>query len=299
MRFPGRLHPRACAGASGVRGLPPACGSGCQPVWVCGGWPSRLGAVRSGFTLIEILISSALMALILVSGFVCLDAAFASQKAIEPRIEVIQNARVAMALMSADLRNACPLSKEYDFLGMHRMLGDAQADNLDFATHNYTPRHPGEGDFCQTSLFLEKDRESGQFTLWRRRNPRLALDPLAGGTREEIATGLRGLKFEYYDGYEWYDSWGDAELRGKAQSSRRERYNLEGLPEAVRITLWFDLHPGAHKSQSAEAETNAPPLMFQTVARLNLADVPQPSASSAGGNTTGPGNAQPVPGPGQ
>jgi len=245
-------------------------------------------AHAAGFTLIEIMISSGLMALILVSGYLCLNAAIASQKMIEPRIEVIQNARVAMALITADLRNACPLSKDYDFLGMHRTLGDVPADNLDFATHNYTARRSGEGDFRQTSLFVEKDPRSGQYTLWRRRNPRIGLDPLMGGSREEIATGLRGVKFEYYDGIEWYDTWGDTELRGKAQSSNREHYNLEGLPEAVRITLWFDSNPRRPKPDSGSTN-GEPPLVFQTITRLNLADVPQPTAASAAPASSPPG----------
>src|SRR3974390_2326906 len=84
----------------------------------------------NGFTLIEIVISSALMALILVSAYVCLSAGFTSQKQLEPRIELLQNARVAMALMTADLRAACPLSKDDDFIGMPRQLGDIEADNL-------------------------------------------------------------------------------------------------------------------------------------------------------------------------
>jgi hypothetical protein len=240
-----------------------------------------------GFTLIEIVISSALMALILVCGYACLNAAVSGRKTMEPRLEVFQNARVAMAIMSADLRAACPLSKDYDFLGMHRMLGEVQADNLDFATHNYTPRRPREGDFCQTSFFLEKNPESGLYTLWRRRNPRIGLDPLAGGSREEIATGLVGLKFEYSDGYEWYDSWGDVEGRGKLQSSRRERYNLDGIPEAVRITLLFDSNPRPTKALGSESEapseqaTAEPPLVFQTVARLNLAAIPRRNATQS------------------
>jgi prepilin-type N-terminal cleavage/methylation domain-containing protein len=253
-----------------------------------------------GFTLIEIVISSALIALILVSGYMCLNAAVSSQKTLEPRLEIFQNARVAMGIMTADLRAACPLSKEYDFLGMHRMLGEVQADNLDFATHNYTPRHPREGDFCQTSYFLEKDPESGSYTLWRRRNPRIGLDPLSGGRREEIATGLVGLKFEYSDGYEWYDSWGDVEGRGKQQSSRREHYNLEGMPEAVRITLSFDTNPRPRKNGLAENELTEktaaePPLIFQTVARLNLSAIPRRNASqstdSSGASTDNSGAA--------
>ncbi len=167
----------------------------------------RLKTFQSGanraFTLIEVVISSALMALIITSAYLCLNAAVSSQKMIEPRATVFQSARVAMALMTADLRCACPLSPDSAFLGMQRMLGTVEADNLDFATHNYTPRRPREGDYCQVSYFLDKDRESGQLALYRRRNPLIAFDPLSGGSREEIARGLLGLRFDYYDGYDW------------------------------------------------------------------------------------------------
>jgi type II secretory pathway component PulJ len=238
------------------------------------------------------------MALILVSGYLCLNAAVSSQKLIEPRVEVLQNARVAMAIMAADLRNACPLDSQYDLLGMHRMVGEIQADNLDFATHNYTPRRPGEGDFCEESFFVDQDPESGQLSLYRRRNPRLALDPLTGGSKEEIATGVAGLQFEYYDGLDWYDSWGDTEGRGKAQTSRRERTNLEGMPEAIRITLWMDSNPRPKDSKLAEPVEKAPPeppLMFQTVACLNLAAKALHDSSSGADESDTSGQASPTP----
>jgi hypothetical protein len=208
---------------------------------------------------------------------------------IEPRVEIIQNARVAMAILSADLRGACPLSTNFQFLGMHRMLGEMDADNLDFATHNYTPRRPHEGDFCEVSFYVDKDPVSGTGTLWRRRNPTLALDPLSGGSREEIARGLLGLKFEYYDGFDWYDTWGDVDGTGKQLTSAREHPNLFGMPDAVRITLLFDANPRPRASPSSATtpspttaapltkpgssakETAGPPMVFQTIARLNLA----------------------------
>ena len=118
-------------------------------------------------------ISAALGALILVSAYLCLNSAVASRKLIEPRIEAFQNARVAMAMMSADFRAACPLSQDDMFLGMPRTVGDMEADNVDFGTHNYTPQNPNEGDFCQTSFYLQPD-ETGQYGLWRRRNPTIA-----------------------------------------------------------------------------------------------------------------------------
>ncbi len=264
--------------------------------------PQASGRQRSGFTLIELMISAALMTMILVSAYFCLSAAYSSQKLIEPRVEVVQNARVAMALMSADLRGACPLSTNYAFLGMHRMLGDMDADNLDFATHNYTPNRPHEGDFCEVSFFLEKDPVSGAGTLWRRRNPTLALDPLSGGNREEIARGLRGLRFEYYDGFDWYDTWGDVEGKGKQLSSARDQPNLFGMPDAVRITLLLDRNPRPRPPPSSgtvpspetaaspptrgasDTDNPEPPLVFQTVTRLNLA---HSSARSVAGGASG------------
>ena len=151
----------------------------------------------AAFTLIEVMISSALMALILVSAYMCLGAGFSAQKLIEPRVEIIQNGRVALALMSADLRAACPLSKSDDFLGMTRMVGDIEADNLDFATHNYTPRRVREGDFCQESFYLDKDLETGQFSLWRRRRctavaaGRAWRNPRGGRSRRPLPVGRR------------------------------------------------------------------------------------------------------------
>jgi hypothetical protein len=229
--------------------------------------------------------------MIIVSAYLCLHSALSSQKLIEPRVNVFQSARVAMALMTADLRCACPLSKEFQFLGMHRMLGPMQADNLDFATHNYTPSRAREGDYCQVSFYVDKDRESGQFALYRRRNPTIGLDPLSGGTREELARGVTGVSFEYYDGFDWYDTWGEVEGTAKAQSSNRERSNLTGMPEAVRITLWFDPNSKTNAVEAAGQTAAEPPLVFQTVARLNLAAHSQPSSSSTsdtGGQTPTP-----------
>jgi len=231
--------------------------------------------------------------MILVAAYLCLNSGFSSKKLVESRTDIFQTARVAMALVSADLRCACRLSKDFEFVGTHRMLGDVQADNLDFATHNYSPRRLREFDWCEVSYFLDKERESGKFSLWRRRDPTPDNEPLSGGSREEIARGLKGLRFEYFDGYEWYDEWGDPQGRHKGQSSSLQSPNLSGLPEAVRITLWFDANlPRSASTNTAFAEKDSvePPLVFQTVARLNLAGVSQRSASSgsSSNSTSGP-----------
>ena len=196
-----------------------------------------------------------------------------------------------MALLTGDLRNACPLATNSDFLGMHRTLGEVNADNLDFATHNYSPRHAREGDFCEVSYFVDRSDDTGQFSLWRRRNSTIARDPLSGGSREEIATGLLGARFEYYDGVDWYDDWGEVDNTAKAKSSENSAPNLKGLPEAVRITLLFNPDPGSQRSKTNETSAASEPMMtFQTIVRLELADAPAGSAAS-GDDTTQPNSA--------
>jgi hypothetical protein len=180
-----------------------------------------------------------------------------------------------MALISADLRAACPLSKDTEFLGMQRMLGTVEADNLDFGTHNYTPRKPREGDFCQESIYVNEDPQTKRCSLWRRSNPTLAFDPLSGGRKEEIARDIIGLRFEYYDGVDWYDTWGETKS-GKRETTQKTQPNLSGLPNAVRVTLLMDSNPKSRASADTGERVIEPPLAFQTVVQLNLADSSQP-----------------------
>ncbi len=242
--------------------------------------------LAAGFTIIELTISAAVGVIILTASYLCLSAGVASQKLIEPRTEVLQNARVALAMMSADLRSACSLSPDFDFVGEQRAIGEMEADNLDFATRYYLPARDTEGDYCQMSYYIDKTAGAAGFSLWRRRNPHFAPDPLSGGSKEEIARGVRGFTLEYYDGLDWYDTWGDANVKKKVKYTTVQAPNLSGFPEAVRITLALDPEP------QKSGESNGPPLLFQAVARLELADAtaPSSSSSSAADNSNSTGN---------
>src|SRR3989442_2178724 len=105
-----------------------------------GDWGPGFRQRCSAFTLIELVISASLMAMILAAAYLCLSAAISGQKLIEPRAELLQNARVAMAMLSADLRSACPLAKDLEFLVLHRILVDVETHNLEFATPTALPR---------------------------------------------------------------------------------------------------------------------------------------------------------------
>ena len=222
---------------------------------------------RGGFTLIEMIISAGLMGLILVSGYMCLSAGVASKKLIETRSEATQSARVALALISSDLRMAVPMYGDFQFVGMRRTVEGATVDNIDFATRNYTPRTSREADYCEVSYFLEKDPEADSFILIRRRDATPDPDAMAGGSKEEIARGVKGFRVQYYDGIEWWTEWGDPEQKTKGMTS--PPLNSYGLPEAVTITLQFN-PDGPKRKMEGDAESKTF-LTFETTARLSLA----------------------------
>lgn len=249
---------------------------------------------RSAFTLIELVVSSALMVGVLGAAYLCLRAGVLGRDLVDSRSDVAQTARVALALIAADLRSATPLSREFEFLGMNRVMGTVEADNLDFATHNHSPAKLNEADFCEVSYFLDHDLAAGDYVLWRRRDATPDPEPLEGGTREQIANGIRGLKFEYYDGFDWYDEWGDAEGRRQALSEWMIPSNLYGMPEAVRVTMRFA--PVARSSESTADGEEEPPLVFETVVRLNLAGrVTEETGSSSGADSSSGRQAEPAP----
>jgi general secretion pathway protein J len=241
------------------------------------------GRPIAAFTLMELVISAAVMSIILAASYACLNSGIAGQKLIESRSDAAQRGRVALSMISADLRNACAVFKGAPFIGMDRLIEDVEADNLDFATHNYSPKASAQGDYCEVSYFVSREPQSGQWSLWRRRDPTPDDEPLVGGSREEIVRGISGARFEYYDGFEWFDEWGDPEGRAKGATSLQYQPNLEGMPEAVRITLWIDTVPKKNPPLSGPAQKSAtqpmtasptePPLVVQTVARLNLASI--------------------------
>jgi prepilin-type N-terminal cleavage/methylation domain-containing protein len=259
---------------------------------------------RGGFTLIELIISAALMAIVIGTAYACLSAGVAGKRLVEARGEGTQSARVALSMMAADLRAAIPLPGKVEFLGMRRTIGEVEAGNLDFSTRNYNQRKLREPDYCEISYFLAPDKESDSFVLMRRRDATPDPEPLEGGVQEEIARGVRGLRFEFYDGYDWFDDWGDPD--GKTKGMMYPPSNSYGLPEAVRITIVFDPETRGPRKTSAphpgplpEGEGEKAPMTFQTTARLDLAayfNRQAVSQSNNNGNNGGEGGQPGAPG---
>ena len=248
------------------------------------------------FTLVELLISVSLMTGIMAASYVCLRAALTGRTMVNDRSDAIQSARVVMDLISADLKAADRLSEQHEILGLDRTLEGIEADNIDLVTRHYRPQFPTEADYCETSYFVAKNPETDRFVLLRRRDASPDDKPLEGGKREALIDHLLGLKLEYYDGWDWYDDWGDAEspenTSAAEESSLIASAGRTGFPDAVRITLAIgertsDASPTSEPSPATgeEATPTIPGAMiFQTIVHLNHAGAEDASGSEANNN---------------
>ena len=221
---------------------------------------------RHGFTLVELLIGLTMTVGIISSAYLCLRAGSDARKVVEHRIDALQKGRVALNLIARDLRCATTLTRETPFVGLDRRIGIYEADNLDFASHAYTPSAPGEGDLCEVSYFLDRNPRTGVLGLWRRRDTSPDEEPLEGGTLEEIVPGISGLRFEYLDGLTWYDEWGDDDL-GEEFDPEAALKPVALVPEAVRITIAIPEDPknaprldrGDRAERDTRSDDAAPP----------------------------------------
>ena len=128
------------------------------------------------------------MALILVSAYLCLGAGFSAQKVIEPRAEIIQNARVAMAIMTADLRAACPLSKIRDFHRHDADDGRTWRRTILISRRIITRRATrAKAIFARKAFISTRIRRRDNSASGAGATRLIALDALSGGSKEEIA----------------------------------------------------------------------------------------------------------------
>jgi hypothetical protein len=239
---------------------------------------------REAFTLVELIISVTVSVGVVSSAYLCLHAGLRSQATIERRVEIYQKARVALELLSADLRSACTLSEDVAFLGANKTLGNRPADHVDFATRNWTSRGSGEGDFCEVGYSVRTHPTTGKLSLLRRRDPSPEEQPLGGGETEEIITDVAGFDLEYYDGLQWYPEWG--QLVGEQLDTGQDvgAFNLLGIPDAVQITLSFSSVEDS--VEDIDGEVKPPDLLFRRVVFLNLARRGLPTAATSNSSRT-------------
>ena len=212
---------------------------------------------QGGFTLIEIMLALALMALVTA----LLWGTFAQTAKVKKRIEQAQDRthtlRVALMRMSREIEMAFVSASESIGVQERRTMFSGTAhtdfDELLFAWfgHQRMRSDAAEGDTALVHYFTAPDPEDPQTTnLMRRETRRLeAKDPeLIPGETYLLCPDIARLKLAYYDYKEkdWREEWDTTKADG-----------LQYLPTQVRISLTVLNERGE-------------PITFVSVARLHV-----------------------------
>lgn len=193
-----------------------------------------------GFTLLEVLISVALVSVIMLLIWQTTFQSIKGKERAEKRQNVYHMARVALDKMSMDLTQAFLLNGA-PHLGVRqgspqlKTLFQGTADTLQFTSlsHRRLFSDARESDSTEISYRLEANPEDRDVSLLMRREARrIDSNPEEGGRNFVLAEKIKKLEFGYYDGQklDWQSSW------------NTESGEAGKLPRAVKVKLTL-AHP--------------------------------------------------------
>ena len=199
----------------------------------------------SGFTLLEVMLATLILALVVSMITVSLTGALNVMDATRNRGEIYFRAQVAMERICDDLASAV-LPERADFIGQQAEEGGSEAPLLRFVSTAhvlFNPEHDQHG-MAVISYALRPDPDDpGQLVLLR--SDRLLMP---GADQDDVpiplyyllTDQLRSIRFTYLDEQgEELESW---DTRVEDDASPDERKEKRRLPVAVRIRLeyWLD-----------------------------------------------------------
>lgn len=189
---------------------------------------------KKGFTLVEILIALAILAMIVASTFTIFRSASKSWQKGEARSERYQNARSAISRISAEISqaviNSNPLCK---FTGTK--------DKVSF--FSFVSTDSGVFELCEIVYWLD----SAKKVLMRNDEIDPDYDFTTYSHSDALSDNVSELEFSYFDGTSWSDTWNSDQTSGS------------GLPKAVKIKIRVE------DKKAKEGET------FEVIARLRTA----------------------------
>ena len=229
--------------------------------------PLRRSPRTHGFTLVEVLISVAILSLICTLLYGAFDGLQRSKEGVTRLADRYHEGRAALQRIAYELSASyisahMPpdlnlVTSKTAFIGT-RDSPAARVDFNSFSNRRYD-KDSKESDQAEISYFGSPNPDgSGQTDLARRISPRLDLEPERGGRVEVMATDLDLFELEYLDAAngQWTDKWDSTQALG--QHNR--------LPLQVRVLLV--LKGGQRRSMDRAPQ----PLRFITKVALALRD---------------------------
>lgn len=186
---------------------------------------------RSGFTLLELILATAIMASIGGVLYSALSIAYKSRQAVSRQTDMVREASIVMRIIQRDLGSILPPSGTFagPFVGTPAGMSGGASDELDFYTlgRDFTADDADVFSEGIRHVTLRLRTEQAPVVLVREVEENLLVPVQRDPVQEVLAADVSGLMFRYFDGTAWEDSWDST-----AQNNT--------LPRAVEVTLVFD-----------------------------------------------------------
>jgi len=183
------------------------------------------------FTLLEMLVATALVALLAGSLYASLAIAFKARRSAVEAVEPVRKTEIALAMLAEDLRCAVVPKGVLagPFLGQDGKDDRGHdSDSLEFYCAASSPEQAeGIGDIKKVDLACELADDMGAHVLVRYVTTNLLAPRTVEPTREVLCRGVFAFSLRYFDGSEWLDNW-DSTLENNA------------LPCAIEVTLQLE-----------------------------------------------------------
>ncbi|MGK4009254.1 type II secretion system protein GspJ [Sorangium sp. So ce1036] len=199
----------------------------------------------AGITLLEVLVSVGILALIGTLIYGAFDGMSRARTGIARMSDRYHQGRAAVARISRELQAAFlsrhqPADKNI-VVRLTAFTGEdsSPADRVDFTAfaHRRLLRNAHESDQCEIGYFASRDPErSDKLDLVRREAKHIDLEPTRGGVVNVLAEDIESFDVQYLDPItgEWTDSW----------DSTQPAAQLDRLPAQVWVTLVLKGGPG-------------------------------------------------------
>jgi len=227
----------------------------------------RQFVARGGFTLLELIVALAMVAILATGLYASLRIAFRAQSSTERALEPSRTAELALGFISADLRNALPPGGVLagSFIGTNGTGDQGQdADDVTFYGAGDAPEHvSGNGEIKSLELTVVTPDGGGAPQLVRRVTSNLLSQIVVDPDEQVICRDVAGFNLRYFDGTQWLDDW---------DSSQQEN----AIPAAVEVTLELN-RPGAEDGQTPRT------LRYVRVIRLSCSTASSDTGLTVGG----------------
>jgi general secretion pathway protein J len=203
----------------------------------------RRPQTQHGFTLIEVIVSIGILAMMTTSMYLILRNSSEVQQESSARAALNQMGRNATEIMRKELSQAYLSQNQTEhWKTLFKAEDTDPIDEVYFVAKSHEKRYADvkESDLAEIHYTSESDRDGGVFrTLLHREAPIIDDEPERGGTVLAMAHNVRELELRYYDEKkeEWVEEW----------DSESADY-VDRLPRAVEIRL--ELEDAEGRSQS-------------------------------------------------